>query len=255
MSTHLTFFDYEIPVLRALERLDGSAKTKDVYPLVEELMLPKLKNHSEEYGHYKVQTDIIWKNKTQWAREYLKRKGQLDGSVRGIWTITEAGRERLRIFKSTNRDPDEGKATIEGIDSSIAETSEKPEKVFDKMERIQDHGDILGVRGIVYEPVNEQGVILLFAAICYDLGFRIEGIRTKFPDALLIRKNSQGTFSKCLAEFEFKASNYKLHRHPLKGCNLIICWENDWQDCPFEILELKKKVKNFCQENSSEINS
>lgn len=241
----LTFFDYEIPVLKALTKLGGSAKTKDAYLLVKEIMLPKLKNHPEEYGHYKIQTDIIWKNKAQWAREYLKRKEQLDGSMRGIWTITDAGRERLRILESTGRDPDEGRATIEGIDPGVAETEEAPEKAFNRLEQIQDHGDILGVRGIVYEPVNEQGVVLLFAAICYDLGFRIEGIRTKFPDALLVRKNNKGTFSKCLAEFEFKASNYQLHKHPLEGCDLIICWENDWQDCPIEILELKKMVKKF----------
>ena len=208
-------------------------------------MLPRLKNHPEEYGHYKKETWIIWKNKTQWAREYLKRKGQLDGSVRGVWTITDAGMERIRLFETTDKDPDEGRPAIEGIDSTVAETEESPELVFNRLEKIQNHGDILGVRGIVYEPINEQGVILLFAALCFDLGFRIEGVRTRFPDALLIRKNAQGTFSKCLAEFEFKASNYKLHKHPLKGCDLIVCWENDWQDSPIEILELKKLAKKF----------
>ena len=242
---HLTFFDYEIPVLKALVKLGGFAKTKDVYPIIEEIMTPRLKNHPEEYGHYKIQTDIIWKNKTQWAREYLKRKGQLDGSIRGIWTITDAGKERLRIFESTGKDSDEGKATIEGIDTSLAETNESPEKVFNKIEKMHETGDILNVRGIVYEPINEQGVISLFTALCYDLGFRLEGIRTRFPDAILKRKNDRGTFSPCLAEFEFKASNYQLHGHPLKGCDLIICWENDWRDCPIETLELKNIVKKF----------
>lgn len=241
----LTFFDYEIPVLQALKRLGNSASTKDVFPIVEEIMKPRLENHPEEYGHYKVQTDIIWKNKTQWAREYLKRKGQLDGSIRGVWTITDAGIERLRLLEKTGKDPDEGKATIQGIDSSVAETGENPEEVFNRLDKIQEHGDVLGVRGIVYEPINEQGVVLLFAAICNDLGFRIEGVRTKFPDALLIRKNDKGSFSKCLAEFEFKASSYKVHNHPLNGCDLIICWENDWQDCPMEVLELKKQVHQF----------
>jgi hypothetical protein len=50
-----------------------------------------------------------------------------------------------------------------------------------KIEKVQKHetGGILGVRGIVYEPINEQGVILLFAALCHDLGFMIEGIRKR----------------------------------------------------------------------------
>lgn len=55
----LTFFDYEIPVLKALLQMGGSAKTKDVYPVVEQIMLPQLKNHTEEYGHYKLQADIM----------------------------------------------------------------------------------------------------------------------------------------------------------------------------------------------------
>lgn len=165
--------------------------------------------------------------------------------MRGIWSITDAGKERLRLFELTGRDPDEGRATIEGIDAGVAETQEEPEKVFNRLDQFQAHGDILGVRGIVYEPINEQGVVLLFAALCYDLGFRIEAIRSKFPDALLIRRNSQGTFSKCLAEFEFKSTNYQVHKHPIKGCDLIICWENDWQDCPIEVLELKNRIKNF----------
>src|SRR3989344_9597781 len=108
----IPFFEYEIPVLKVLQKLGGSGKTKDIYPLVEQEMLPRLKNNPEEYGNYKIQTDIIWKNKTQWAREYLKRKGQLDGSVRGVWTITDAGKERLRILNSTEKDPDEGIASL-----------------------------------------------------------------------------------------------------------------------------------------------
>lgn len=244
----LTFFDYEIPVLKALVKLGGSAKTKDVYPVVEETMLVRLKNHPEEYGHYKVQTDIIWKNKTQWAREYLKRKRQLDGSVHGIWAITDAGQERLRIFESSGRDPDEGRATIEGVDSGVAETEEAPEKVFNRLESFHETGAILNVRGIVYEPINEQGVVLLFAALADELDFLIEGIRSKFPDAHLRRKTPKGTYAPCRAEFEFKASNFQLHKHPVDGCDLIICWENDWTDCPLEILELKKVVKKFVKE-------
>ncbi len=208
-------------------------------------MLAKLKNHPEEYNHYKNPNDIVWENKIRWAREYLKRKNQLDGSKHGIWIITETGKKRLETYQYNLQDPDEGKAVLEGIDSSIAETTEEPEEVFYKIDKLQSHGDILGVRGIVYEPINEQGVILLFAALCYDLNFRIEGIRAKFPDALLTRRNERGTFDKCLAEFEFKASNYLLHKHPLKGCDLIICWENDWKDSPIEILELKSICKDF----------
>lgn len=106
-------------------------------------------------------------------------------------------------------------------------------------------GGILGVRGIVYEPINEQGIILLFAALCHELGFMIEAIRSAYPDALLRRKNPKGTWNSCKAEFEYKSSSFKLHKHPPEQCNLVICWEHDWKDCPVEVLCLKHVVEDY----------
>ncbi|VVB90392.1 Uncharacterised protein [uncultured archaeon] len=154
----LDFTDYEIPLLQAIIKLDGSSKPSDVYPLVEKIMKPKLVKHPEDYGTYK-KGQIIWKNKTQWAREYLKRKGQIDASERGIWKITQSGRERVRIFENTGNDADEGLIKLHGIEPEIETVEEEPEKAFNKLDEIQKHkhetGDILNVRGIVYEPINE----------------------------------------------------------------------------------------------------
>lgn len=241
----LRFTEYEIPLLKALIKLGGSAKVSKVYPVVAEIMKSELAKHPEEFGRYK-RGEIIWQNKTQWAREYLKQKGQLDASKWGVWKITQSGRERVRIFEESGRDPDEGLAKLHGVEE-IEKPEEKPEEAFHKLEKTQLHetGDILGVRGIVYEPINEQGVILLFAALAHELDFRIEGIRSRFPDALLRRKNVKRRWTSCKAEFEYKASDFKIHGHDPGQCDLIICWENDWKDCPVEVLSLKEKVKDF----------
>lgn len=244
----LTFDDYEIPLLQALVKLGGSAKTSMVYLAVKEIMKSKLLENPEEYGRYKDgEGEIIWKNKTRWAREYLKRKGQLGPSKPGIWKITESGRDRVRIFENAGRDIDEGLAKLHGIETETEKTGEEPEEAFLKIEEIQTHetGDILGVRGIVYEPINEQGVILLFAALAYELDFRIEGIRSRFPDALLRRKNDKGRWKSCKAEFEYKSSSFQTHGHDPKQCDLIICWEHDWKNSPVEVLSLKETVKRF----------
>ena len=45
-----------------------------------------------------------------------------------------------------------------------------------------EFGDVLNFRGMIYEPINEQGVVALFSMIAQDLGFQIEGIREDFPD-------------------------------------------------------------------------
>lgn len=241
------FLDYEIPLLKALVKLGGKAKTKDVYPEVEKIMGLSQAKFPEEYETYQ-KGQLKWKNKTAWAREYLKRKGQLDGAERGVWRITGMGRDRLKIFSETKKDPDEGLAQLQGVDTSIAEHGDvTPEEGFNRIENIQIHetGGILGVRGIVYEPINEQGVILLFAALCHDLGFMIEGIRSSFPDALLRRRNSKGTWNSCRAEFEFKSASFKSHKHNPGQCDMIICWEHDWADCPLEVLCLKGIVTKF----------
>lgn len=36
-----------------------------------------------------------WRNSVQWARQRLITKGELDGSVRGVWKITDKGKARL----------------------------------------------------------------------------------------------------------------------------------------------------------------
>ena len=81
------FVDFEMPLLKALIRLGGQAKTKAVYPEVEKIMGLTSSRFPEEYETYK-KGAVKWINKTQWAREYLRRKGQLDGTQRGIWKIT-----------------------------------------------------------------------------------------------------------------------------------------------------------------------
>lgn len=242
----LYFMDYEIPLLKALIKLGGKAKPSVVYPEVENIMGLNPEDFPEEFEEYKSGV-LKWKNKTAWAREYLKRKHQLDGSERGVWKITETGQERVRYYEQTQKDPDDGLATLQGIETTISEENISPKEGFKQIENIQIHetGGILGVRGIVYEPINEQGVILLFAALCHELDFMIEGIRSAFPDALLRRKNSKGTWNSCRAEFEFRSSSFKLHKHNPHQCDLIICWDHDWKDCPLEVVCLKEKVRDF----------
>jgi hypothetical protein len=43
-------------------------------------------------------------------------------------------------------------------------------------------------------------------------------------------------------EFEFKSSDFKQHKHDPKDCDMIICWENDWNDCPLEVLEYNANI-------------
>ena len=142
----MNFMDFEIPLLRALVKLGGKAKPLQVYPEVEKLMGLSPETFPEEYEKYKSDA-VKWKNKTAWAREYLKRKKQLDGSERGWWKITEAGRERVKHFIKTKKDSDEGLAPLLGVDEQLSEEDVTPQEGFNRIENIQTHetGGILGV--------------------------------------------------------------------------------------------------------------
>lgn len=91
-----------------------------------------------------------------------------------------------------------------------------------------------------YAPLNESGVILLFGYYLQDLGFsHIEEIRQGFPDAIGMRSVGSGKYKRIRIEFEFRSSSFIAHKHPIEGCDVIVCWEHDWQDCPLEVIELR----------------
>jgi hypothetical protein len=105
-------------------------------------------------------------------------------------------------------------------------------------------GDLINFRGLVYAPINENGVIFLFGKVADDLNMYIEEIKPGYPDCIGRRYNGKG-WEKVAIEFEYKSSNFKQHKHDPKGCDIIICWENDWKDCPLEIIELKTEIQGI----------
>jgi len=105
-------------------------------------------------------------------------------------------------------------------------------------------GPPINFRGLIYAPVNENGVIFLFSKVAEDSGITIEGIQIKFPDAFGKRYERDKGYSITI-EFEYKSSDYERHGHPKEGCELIVCWEHDWKECPIQVIELKSLVKEL----------
>jgi len=105
-------------------------------------------------------------------------------------------------------------------------------------------GELLDFRGLVYAPVNENGVILLFGKVTSDLNMRIEEIKRSFPDCIARRFNGRG-WERLLIEFEYKSSNFKRHGHDINSCDIIVCWIHDWKECPIEVIDLKSTLKDM----------
>lgn len=93
-------------------------------------------------------------------------------------------------------------------------------------------------RSMLLEPVNEQGVVLLFGEMARELGFVIERVGTEFPDCVAAKKVG-GEWKTVRIEFEFLSSRFD---HDPAGCDLVVCWEHDWKGCPVEVMELKGKA-------------
>ncbi len=102
-------------------------------------------------------------------------------------------------------------------------------------------GEPINYRGLIYSPVNEQGVVLLFGMVFEELGMIVEEVKTGFPDATIRRFNGKGWVRERV-EFEYVSMNFKRHKHPMDGCDIIICWKHDWEECPLEVIDLASFV-------------
>ncbi len=103
-------------------------------------------------------------------------------------------------------------------------------------------GDLINFRGLVYSPINENGVIFLFGKVIEDLNMYIEEIKPGFPDCIGRRFTGRG-WERVAIEFEFRSSQFQDHGHNPDECDIIVCWEHDWPDCPLEVIELREIIK------------
>jgi hypothetical protein len=82
-------------------------------------------------------------------------------------------------------------------------------------------------------PENEMGVVVLFAQKAEVAGFELLSIGSSFPDAL-VQKDGK----RYRVEFEYASSNFVVHKHDPRGCDLIVCWRHDFDDSILPVLAL-----------------
>jgi len=111
------------------------------------------------------------------------------------------------------------------------------------------YGSFLNFRGLQHAPLNEQGVIFLFGMICFELGYVVEVVKQGYPDCEAKRKISgrKDQWERVRIEFEFQSRNFSEHGHNQTDCDLIVCWEHNWPECPIEVLELKTAIKKLAE--------
>ena len=109
------------------------------------------------------------------------------------------------------------------------------------------YGRPLAPAGLAHAPVNEAGVLVLFGMLAVRLGFTLLHVQTGFPDCEALLEVEPDRWQRVRIEFEYRSRNFLAHGHDAKGCDLIVCWEHDWEDCPVRVLELKELLPTNCQ--------
>ncbi len=109
------------------------------------------------------------------------------------------------------------------------------------------YGNPINFCSLRHEPVNEQGVVLLFGMLAKELGYTIEAVQNGFPDCEAKRQIGPNRWQRVLIEFEFESRNFRDHGHPTDGCDVIVCWRHNWPDCPphIEVVELCSVIQSL----------
>jgi hypothetical protein len=94
---------YELPVLDVVDELGGSAPSRKVIDLVGAYL--DSKGLLTEMDKKRLKSgEIRWRARAAFARKHLAERGDLDGNApRGVWTITEQGRQRVREWRDAGR--------------------------------------------------------------------------------------------------------------------------------------------------------
>jgi len=105
------------------------------------------------------------------------------------------------------------------------------------------------VQAIPAVRIDEKGVIFLFGRIFRFLNFddvTVGHEKAGDLDAWACRGQDI-----TVIEFEARSKNFVKDKHDISKCDLIVCWENNWKECPIDVLELeyfwKKAQEKFCK--------
>lgn len=101
-------------------------------------------------------------------------------------------------------------------------------------------GPVINTRGMVYAPAEKYGVMFLFARLLDEMGFVIEEIVPNMPRVVARRQIKEGLEKTELA-FAFNSSEARGEGY-LNGSDILICWQDDWGDCPCEVIELRSRL-------------
>jgi hypothetical protein len=67
-------------------------------------------------------------------------------------------------------------------------------------------------------------------------------VQAEFPDCEAFVEVAPNRLQRLKIEFEKESRNFLKHGHDPNGCDLIVCWEHNWPECPVEVLALRDVI-------------
>ena len=193
----------------------------------------------------KIPTVFEYERRSKYSARPLTR-------LAGSWNMVA---ERMKLYAEEHGLDGEFRDVLELVEqqpgggqggAAVSLTGQSTEQAAERSIRDSrpTYGALIGAWGHVYGPTNEGGVISLFGAMAASLGFLILKVQTEFPDCEAVRAAGKDRNRPVKIEFELESRNFLRHMHDPNGCDIIVCWEHNWPECPLEVIELKKAVSN-----------
>ncbi|HOW50858.1 MAG TPA: hypothetical protein PLV42_02310 [bacterium] len=226
----------EVRKLAGLERHPG-----DTSAIADDQLMREFNRVASELGKIPTWTQFA-AHATISADVIRRRLGGLQGTLkhyRAWLEENEPNSPLLEHLKSRSRH--EIPAPPQQIPASISSNSSSAQ--WTKLNG-PTFGAPINFRGLRHAPINEQGVVFLFGMVSYELGFIVEAVHAAYPDCEAKRcvDQKQQRWQHIRIEFEHSSSNFRVHGHDPANCDVIVCWEHDWADCPLEVIELRRVI-------------
>lgn len=179
-------------------------------------------------------------NEAKYSTGVYERYGYWNGAKRAFRVWLEENSEEFPFMDQLPEDVDYSPARDEDTEQGDTEEVVSWNAVGGAI-----YGEPLNFRGLQHEPLNEQGVVFLFGMVCRELNFIVESVRSKYPDCEAKRRIASNRWERVKIEFEHRSANFRRHRHDPDQCDLIICWIDDWEECPLEVIELRSVIRDL----------
>jgi hypothetical protein len=213
-----------------------------------ELLLKDYAEIARKVGHAPTMGEYTLHSKYS-IRPLLDRFGRWSESPRGLLKFAEENGLKEEYAEVLEMIREQERQRFDQVRAAALRevNGERVKPLFRVLKGRPVYGPPLAMGGIAHAPLNELGVVFLFGMLAEKLGFVVMRIQKEFPDCEAMREVEPGRYQLEQIEFEYLSRNFLTHGHDPALCDVIVCWEHNWPECPegLEVIELKSRMQDL----------